>query len=304
MLASEAHTPDKPKQLIADLVPRVLDRVLNTSSADQLTVLGILERSIAKKHLLLTFTDDEMQQTAATLGWSGAITVPQRDGLMVVDTNIGGGKTDGVIDEKIDHAAVIGSDGSITDTVTITRTHHGMPNDETTGVRNIDFVRIYVPHGSTLVNANGFERIDPKRFMVPESGYQIDPDIEKIEGRPIVDELSQTRISDELGFTVFGNWIGVGPGETSKATLTYRLPFRLDIAKRFFGGGSDEYSLLIQKQPGTNGRFLTTSVTYPENLSLSWVTPQPDGLQIEPGRVQFAKPLDTDRLLGFILTAE
>ncbi|MFH1171363.1 MAG: DUF4012 domain-containing protein [bacterium] len=303
-LKAETVNPDRPKQIIADLVPRVLDRIMTTPSLDQLSILSALEKAIREKQLLVYFSDAKRQADVHALGWDGALTPPDRDGLLVVDTNIGGGKTDGVIDEKIDHTATIAADGSIVDSVTITRTHNGTQNDPITGTRNVDYVRVYVPKGSTFVSADGFERIDPKRFQVPDADAKVDTDLQKSEGRPMVDELSQTTISTESGFTVFANWMGVGPGETATAHLTYMLPFRLHLKRTFFSGAADRYSLLVQKQPGTNGRFFTTSITYPTTLKQQWETAETGYVQSEPGRIRFAAPLETNQLLGIVLSTE
>ena len=53
-------------------------------------------------HILFYFFDPHLQQTIENYGWSGEIKKATWDYLMVVDTNIGGGKTDRVIKEKID----------------------------------------------------------------------------------------------------------------------------------------------------------------------------------------------------------
>lgn len=301
---AKEDSPDRPKQIIADLVPRVLDRLFTDPSIDQLSVLAVLERAVGEKQLLLYFPERDREEAILTLGWGGAVAPGARDSLLVVDTNIGGGKTDGAIDERIGHEATIAADGSIVDTVTLTRTHHGTLGDQMTGVRNIDFVRFYVPKGSTLLSADGFERIDPKRFQAPEPDYKADPDIERIEGRPVIDELSQTRISDELGFTVFANWMGVGPGETATARITYRLPFQLEMGSSLFSGGSDDYSVLVQKQAGVSGRFLTSEIHFPPEWALTWVTPENSNTQQSHGLVQYSSPLDTDQLLGIILSTK
>jgi hypothetical protein len=302
--ASETVNPERPKQLIADLLPRVLDRLFHTPALNQLSLLGVVETAVREKQLLLYFPDTTLEASVQSLGWGGAVTQAERDALLVVDTNIGGGKTDGVIDEKIDHEASIEADGRVVDTVTVTRTHHGAPNDPLTGIRNVNFLRVYVPRGSTLLSVEGYERMDPKRFLGPDQGYRVDPQIEEIEGRPVIDELTQTRTSEEFGYTVFANWVGVGPGETAVFRLSYELPFRIRPQRSFFSSRPATYSLLVQKQPGTSGRYVTSTVRYPEQYELSWITPESDDLHRENGFVRYSAPLDTDLLVGVVLNAK
>ena len=43
-----------------------------------------------------------------------------------------------------------------------------------------------------------------------------------------LDPVSGTRISEDAGKTVFGNWVYVSPGESVEVTYTYLLPFHVD----------------------------------------------------------------------------
>lgn len=76
-----------------------------------------------------------------------------------------------------------------------------------------DWVRIYVPKGSKLISSDGSQ--------------------------------DGVRESDDLGKTVFDGFIQVRPEGSAKLVVKYTLPFSV---KR-----GEEYKLLIQKQPGTDG---------------------------------------------------
>ncbi|KKW31868.1 MAG: hypothetical protein UY76_C0048G0006 [Candidatus Uhrbacteria bacterium GW2011_GWA2_52_8d] len=103
---------------------------------------------------------------------------------------------------------------------------------------------------------------------------------------------------------MFANWIGVGPGETSTVRLSYRLPFQLNMGSSLFSAGSDDYSLLVQKQAGTSGRFLTSEIRFPPEWKLTWVTPESSTVEQPDGLVQYASPLDSDQLLGIVLSTK
>ncbi len=286
---------EKPKQIISDLVPVILDRLVRAPTDDPAALLGLLERALAEKHLLFSFSDAQREEHVRELGWGGDVRAASRDYLQVVDTNIGGGKTDGVIDETIDHRAEIAQDGTVTATVTVTRVHYGIPNDPFTGTRNVDYVRFYVPQGSTLLGAEGFERIDPYRFQVADTDAVADDDQAAVEGRPVVDELTGVRTSEEFGKTVFGHWMGVAPGETVRASITYRLPFRVAVRKGLFRTQTGEYALLVQKQPGVDRRFLTHTLTYPASYRVRWQSADQATLSATPTSFSTAQPLTGDQ---------
>lgn len=289
----------RPKQIIADLVPMVLDRLFAGDANAKLAALAAFDEALREKDLQLYETDGATQKALAQLGWDGAVLPAERDALMVVDTNIGGGKTDAVIDELIEHHAAIDEDGSVEVIVSVTRTHHGTPDDPLTGIRNVDFMRFYVPRGSVFLHAEGFERIDPKRFQVASEDATIDDDLVAVEGRAVIDELSNTRMSEEFGRTVFANWLAVAPGESETASLTYRLPFAVKPG-RFFGSRTASYAVLFQKQAGALGRYVRSTVEYPPTWKATYAAPEAN-IAHRDGSVEFTSPLTADTLFGLEL---
>lgn len=286
----------RPKQIIADLVPIVLERLFAGDGSAKLAALAAFDAALREKDLQLYETDKLTQEALAKLGWDGAVLPAERDALLVVDTNIGGGKTDGVIDELIEHHATIAEDGAVEVTVRVTRTHHGTVGDPLTGVRNVNFERFYVPKGSTFLRAEGFERMDPKRFQVSDADATVDDDLVAIEGRATIDELSGTRTSEEFGRTVFANWLGVSPGESVTASLTYRLPFTVKPGG-FFGNRSAVYTVLFQKQAGALGRYIRSTVAYPRSWAVTYAAPEAN-VSKQDGSVEFTSPLTVDTLFG------
>lgn len=263
-------TPES-KKFIADLTPKLLDKLFSLESKNFLPVLQVLYTSLSEKDLLMYFNDPFLQNEMSRLGWTGEIKSTSKDYLMVVDTNIAGGKTDRVIDETIEHQADIQSDGRIIDTVTITRIHNGKSDDEFEKIKNMDYLRVYVPQGSTLLSAEGFEQPDPKLRLDPERGYEPDPDVVAISGDVLIDEATQTRINNEFGKTVFGNWVQTEAGETSKVTFRYELPFTIQLDQLLHP--ADSYSLLIQKQAGAFDPLVLSNIHYPKEYTVRWSYP-------------------------------
>src|SRR5690606_6034200 len=96
-------------------------------------------------------------------------------------TNIAGQKTDGVMKEMVTHEAKILPDGETIITLTIAREHTGKKGDLFSGVRNVNYLRVYVPLGSTLIDAGGFSPPDPKLFKFADPRAEPDPMIHEQE---------------------------------------------------------------------------------------------------------------------------
>lgn len=304
---------NKPKKIIADMAPRLIQKILESDPKQFGQILSIFVKALGEKNILLYSVYPEMEHEIKNLGWAGEVksSADNSDYLMVVHSNIGGGKTDRVMSEE-DHLEVnIAEDGYIKNKLVIKRTHNGVKGDLFTGVRNVDYLRVYVPAGSKLISAEGFESPPANLFEEPEPGYRADPDLKNNEGGALADEASGTRITSESGKTVFGNWVQVDPGEEATVTIEYLLPFKLSFSSESkgwwgnllenFGWGETEkifYQLLVQKQPGLKNN-LTGRVSFPDNWQTDSVYGQWGKVQI--GSADIAAEMSSDRFysLGF-----
>ncbi len=254
---------NQPKKIIADLMPKILERVFNLTLEQTPAFLSALNNNLAQKNILAWFKDESRQGVVQNFSWSGEIKRSQSDYLMVVHTNIGGGKTDRVIKNKILHEVVVDEQGNIFETVTLTRNHLGDPKDIFEGQNNVDYVRFYVPLGSELIEASNFDYLPYNLFKAAANQKELarDSDLERIEKNPILDERFNMRITEEFGKTVFGNWLQVKPGQEKTVTLKYKLPFKLSkVKENFFDKIINfvkisekpkvNYNLVVQKQPG------------------------------------------------------
>ncbi|MBI4407254.1 MAG: DUF4012 domain-containing protein [Candidatus Kerfeldbacteria bacterium] len=264
------------KKFIADMTPRLLDKLFSVDAKTLLPVMQVVYDGLEQKDILLYFNDPYIQHEFSERGWTGELKATAGDYLEVVDTNIGGGKTDAAIQQTIHHQADISADGSVVDTVTITRLHTGTSADQFANVNNIDYLRLYVPAGSELITAEGFTQPEASLFLPVEAGYTQDADLATVTGEVVVDGVTQTRVSQEFGKTVFGNWIQTKPGESSTVTVRYRLPFKVDRTSWTPG----RYSLFIQKQPGAFDPILLTDVSYPAAWNVVWSYPTEGALTL------------------------
>lgn len=272
----EANTP---KAIVGELTQHIFNKLEIADAQTLLKVTSVFVDSFNGRNMQVYFSDNGLQGTVRDLGWTGEVRATSDDYLMVVHTNIGGGKTDTVIERDVTVDSFIAEDGTIENTVTLTQTHRGMANALFTGMNNVDYVRLYVPEGSTFITGSGFEVPPNALFKVSEYPLDIDEDLAIAMQNVTKDPITETDIWDEQGKTVFGNWIQTAPGETQIITFTYRLPWSAlhqsslnswAFAKQIFGAKEAlSYAMVVQKQSGVAQNVLVR-VHAPASFSQIW----------------------------------
>jgi hypothetical protein len=263
----------KPKRIIGDMFQAIIADFPNRLNKPTLLklVLGI-EKSFNEKQALLYFKNEDLAKWVASYGWDGQAKQTSQDYLAVINSSVGGGKSDREITQRINHSATVLADGSVIDEVEIIRTHPVSRGAQFTGVRNVDWLRVYVPQGSELIEASGFRAPDQKYFEKPDPSWTFDESLAAEDKNFQVDQQSGTKIYQEFGKSVFANWTMVDPGETVRLYFKYKLPFRatkqiasewpVQVADLFGLKGTEivSYGLLAQKQPGSLNTTLQSSL--------------------------------------------
>ena len=309
----------QPKKIIGDLMNKIIEELPKRLSPNNLSQLfNIFEQSLNDKNILFYFADGRLQSQAAELDWDGKIKATAGDYLNVVNTNIAGGKSDREIKQEIIHTAEVQPDGTIIDNLTIRRLHQAIKRKPFVGVRNVNWLRIYVPPGSELLAATGFKPVDQIFFKPAEADWLDDPDVALAQSGARTDEISQTKIYNELGKTVFANWSQVDPGETAVINIKYRLPFKLtdqptannqSLADQLIGQavailGSNlkniySYSLLLQKQPGMNSSTVISELKLSGSFKALWQYPA--DLAVNQSGWFRTENLEQDKLMAVII---
>ena len=287
---------NRPKQFIADLFPKFFEKVSNIEKDKWSEVLNAFMESFSKKDILIYFSDEELENLVKDFGWGGEVIDTENDYLSLAVSNIGGGKTDHVTDQKVDYHSEIQPDGSVINTVKIKRKHNGNKNDFWTSIKNVSYLRVYVPEGSILVDAFGFDS-QFYDILMPEDGNAIDdPLIKEIEDSTIMHEPSSTRITKESGKTVFGNFSGLEVGEEKEIVLKYKLPFKVSLMSNFV----EKHSLIIQKQPGTSNNVqFSGKIVFPSDYESIWQ--YPESLVLDQNMFKIEGEIDSDKVYGFVL---
>lgn len=308
---------NKPKKIIGDLFEILIPKLLQSPPEKYLPFLLTLNENMGKKEIQFFFNNQNEQVQARTLGITGEITPDSgNDYLMVNRANIAGGKTDLVISQQIKHYSVIDKNGDITDTVSITLAHNGNPEDVFERVQNNSFIRAYVPLGSQLLAATGYDTLDSTLFKEIYQGYAEDSDLKSISGEMAIDTQSGTSINNELGKTVFGNWLQLKPGQSKTLTFSYRLPFKLEIKRNFWSKmlnklgfapitSQQSYSVKFASQSGVKNSFLESRVLLPKNQTIFFSSQNGSGeLEAEKNSSYYASDFTTDLSYGFLIKTD
>lgn len=181
---------------------------------------------VKQKHILIYLHDENEQKAIESFGAAGRIISYHADYLHINDSNFAGAKSNMFINQSVEQKIEKENDGTLIKTLTINYKNPYPASDcglESGGLclngLYRDWVRVYVPQGSELLESQGSE--------IKIQSYE------------------------DIGKTVFeafyGNISPLRPLGTAKLIFKYKLPFKID----------KEYKLLIQKQPGTKGHEYT-----------------------------------------------
>ncbi|KXK08979.1 MAG: hypothetical protein UZ21_OP11001000029 [Microgenomates bacterium OLB22] len=222
------------KGILGDLLFAIMQKALGFSPSQYWgPLVQDMLKNLQEKHILVNLNEPGAQESIEKLNYAGRIQPFDGDYLHINDTNFAGAKSNLYVQHAVDSKTTIAPDGTVKRELVITYKNpkpHSNCNLEDGGglgrgglcinatLRN--WVRIYVPKGSTLGEFKGSQK--------------------------------KVQTYDELGKTVYEGFLEVRPLGKSTVTVTYTLPFKVKNEK--------EYKLLIQKQPGTVGHAYVTSI--------------------------------------------
>jgi len=216
------------KGILGDLMYALFYKAIGFSPSRYWGSLAqVMFKNLQEKHILLYFVNSQIEDSVASLGFAGKIKPFDGDYLHINDVNFAGAKSNMFISEAINSETTIDSKGNVKRKLTITYRNpykHSDCNLERGGLclnatlRN--WLRIYVPQGSKLINFAGSEK--------------------------------KGNVYKDLGKTVFEGFLKVSPRGMARVEVSYVLPNKLK--------NKSDYQLLVQKQPGTDANKLVVKV--------------------------------------------
>ncbi|HNP89527.1 MAG: hypothetical protein BWY24_00506 [Microgenomates group bacterium ADurb.Bin219] len=209
------------KAVITPLMHSILLNAFQSPKAKLPLLMEATLKSVYEKHFLVYLFDKEAQKAIEAFNLAGRIKEYSGDYLHLNDTSFTGAKSNLFIKQAVEQKIEFDNDGGLIKTVSVNY-KNSFPasncNLEKGGLclnaPYRDWVRLYVPKGSTLISSNGFE--------------------------------TEIKTYEELGKTVFEGFFGdkypLRPQSSAKIVFKYKLPAEFNR--------NNSYSLMIQKQPG------------------------------------------------------
>lgn len=216
-----AYIRQERKDIIGVLLLQIMQKALGVSPSQYWGKLSqkFLDEA-RQKHILFYFHDKDAQKGIESLNFGGRIMPYEGDYLHINDVNFSGAKSNLFVKHSIKNNVEMSSDGTINRTVTVSYKNPSAASNCNPEAGRLclnailnNWVRLYVPKGSKVVEFTGSEK--------------------------------ETRTYDELDKTVIEGFLTVKPQAASEIVVRYTLPESFK--------GNKQYSLLVQKQPGTDG---------------------------------------------------
>ena len=242
---------ENPKRILSALAPLLLEKISSLSETQKNALAAKIKEHAAQKDLMIYFKDWKLQNVLEQINLAGDIfALPKTfngDYLAVVNSNIGGGKSDAFVNEHLALKSQITPAGKILNELLITRVHNGeKEKDWWYRATNKNYLKILVPEKTKLTFLNNNDPFpEPKKWDY-SGEYEYDADLAFIEKTALFNKQFQSWIGQESGKTFFGSWFNVPAGKTKTLKIIYENEKPLAIQDGF------RYEFVFEKQSGVD----------------------------------------------------
>ncbi len=245
---------------------------LETGHVDFAKLAQALFSSMQEKHVLITVNDPAAAALLAEAGWNGAVEPGSGDYLMVVDSNVGWNKVNGVVQRTTNYTITPRADGSALAELELVYRHQGEATgepcehvarygdsyDEMARRCYFNYIRVLAPAGARLLAAEGLE------------------------------EGSVAASPGERGVTQLSGSLVLPPGSTGRVRFSYELPAGVI--------DGNTYTLRVQKQAGIPAWPVRVALVDPSG---AWQPVAPGGRRTDEGvQVFFELASDVDVVMA------
>ncbi len=181
------------KDLLGELMDAMMDKAFHASRDRWKPLFETALQAVGEKHVLLYLHAPEAQKLAEKYNFAGRSRDFDGDYLHINDCNFAGAKANLYIQETVTQDIKVAKDGTVVKTVTI-NLNNPEPHDGWLNGTYYDWMRIYVPQGSKLLDSSSWTAVTS---------------------------------SEELGKTVFTTYTYCYPENSNSVSVTYELPFKV-----------------------------------------------------------------------------
>lgn len=217
----------KRKLAVVSLVGELFRWLTSLPPRQAVPILNALVRVADDKHVQVFLTDPAAEAALVTVGWSGALAVPEdaTDLLAVCNALIMPSKANIGVEKTLDYQVRLAADGSADTTLTL-----------------------------------GFHK-SPKLYKgVPQQWAAISTRVHRLAGTQLASGGSFTSMRDGIGVPTFGHYLRLDPGASKTVVLHSSLP----AALRADSDGTRSYHLLLAKQADLSDTAATVTLIAPD----------------------------------------
>lgn len=212
------YIKENRKGILGDLMYALFYKAIGFSPSKYWgTLVQQMFTNLQEKHILVYFIDPDLQKSVEKLNFAGRVREFNGDYLYVNNVNFAGAKSNMYVNVTVNSKTKTNDNGKITREVSIVY-KNPYPHSNC----SLD--------GGLCLNATLRNWL---RVYVPKGSQ-----LESFQG-----SLKKTQTYEDLGKTVFEGYLEVPTEGRAEAILKYSLPSSVD---------GNKYSLLVQKQPGTD----------------------------------------------------
>lgn len=244
------------KNILKEIYAGLIDKLSRMDNAEENQILSAVFDAAKNKDLVAYAEDPGIESALKEQGVAGDLfEVPQRfmgDYLGIAAANIGGGKSDHNIKEKITLESQIGANGKLTNHLEIARTHTATRSTEWWyKTINQAYLRIYTSGVDSVVSsAGGTKKTVYAPINYAKAGYVSEDAVKASEdSAKTVDGYPWLSAFLESGKTALASWLRVAPGETGKLSVDYTR--RLSMSP----DNGVSYQFVFDKQAGVDATY-------------------------------------------------
>lgn len=278
------------KQSLGLILKTAMEKLLSGNANWTQLGRGLMDALDQRQLLVYTIPEaNELKQ----LHWDGSLLSSQGDYLMVVDANLGYNKVNPLINEEVNYKATLLPDGTGHAVLELNYIHQGKKKDIVCRQPSFlsavtyeflvntcyyDYLRLILPSGSRLLQATA--------HPVPGDYF--------LSGKAADGQAEMSR-DDLLNRAVLDQFFVVEYGKQLRTHFEYDLPTVVrDV------GGEKQYTLVVQKQPGTDAIPVKVVVTLPPGARLISSNPVPTASS--GAGLEYDLRLDVDRQIDVVYT--
>ncbi len=267
------------KEFLTVLGSKLMETLFSMGNEKLSPLVKAVFLNLERKHILLYIPNSQISALISDKNWDGKVNPTKTDFLYIVDSNVGANKADYFINREAEYEIKnTYRDGALEVNLTLTYKHTG--KDLTwPGGPYTDYVRVLVPKESFLHKATA------TTSSLAQNPPSSSPETE-ITKDAVVSETADKRVF-EIPFIL-------QPQETIKLNFNYTLPSNLALNK-----GESVYSLIWQKQPGTQG--MPIKVTFNQPFGRKVTSTNPTFTQKIEGVLVYTKTLEKDIFTSVVL---